>query len=499
MLQKRIGRPGALAMALAAALMLGAGAAAQPVSVTMAISSEPSTLDPQKTMDGGERRVNDNVFDALLSRNAESELSPGLAIEMPKRLDDTTWQFKLRRGVKFHNGEPFDADAVVHSVTRIFDPNYKSTALGDLTGIKGAEKVDDLTVNIKTERLDNLLPSRMYWLKIVPVKASQDAAFAQKPIGTGPYRVVEWARGSHVQLERNPDYWGERPQIERARFRFVSEGGTALAGLIADEFDFVDNLQAEFAKQVPQLANRRGLEHPFAALSTVSGPTRDKRVRQALNYAVDKAALAEELFQGFATPARGQMIGDKSFGFNDQLKPWPYDPARAKALIKEAGAEGATIEFVVPAGRWPKAKEMGEAISGYWQAAGLKPDLKVMEFSQYLQRLRDRRVRPDAIYASHNNALLEAERTVQVFYQSIPKATSSSVDDPILDQWVEAASKEPDNDKRKAIYHQLMQRGYDEAYFLFLLNTDDVYGLSKRIDWKPRLDNKVLLAEFKLK
>lgn len=494
----RFDRARLLFTGLAAAVLLTGAAAAQAQSVTLAISSEPSTLDPQKTMDGGERRVNDNVFDALLLRNAESELTPGLALELPRRIDDTTWQFKLRQGVKFHNGEPFNADAVVHSVTRIFDPAYKSTALGDLTGIKGAEKVDDFTVNIKTERLDNLLPSRMYWLKIVPVKASQEPAFAQKSIGTGPYRVVEWVRGSHVQLERNPDYWGARPQIERARFRFVSEGGAALAGLIAGEFDFVDNLQAEFSKQVPQLAHRRGLEHPFAALSTVSGPTRDKRVREALNYAVDKQALAEELFQGFAAPARGQMIGDKSFGFNDQLKPWPYDPAKARALLKDAGAEGATIEFVVPAGRWPKAREMGEAIAGYWQAVGLKTDLKVMEFSQYLGRLRDRKVRPDVIYASHNNALLEAERTVQVFYQSVPKATSSSLDDPLMDQWVEAASKEPDNAKRKAIYNQLMQRGYDEAYFLFLLNTDDVYGLSKRMSWKPRLDNKVFLAEMKV-
>ena len=486
------------------AVFLAAGfAAAIPMaaaqSVTLAISSEPSTLDPQKTMDGGERRVNDNVFDSLLSRNAESELAPGLATELPRRIDDTTWQFKLRQGVKFHNGEPFNADAVVHSVTRIFSPDYKSTALGDLTGIKGAEKVDDFTVNIKTERLDNLLPSRMYWLKIVPVKGTQEASFAQKPIGTGPYRVVEWARGSHVQLERNPDYWGDKPKIERARFRFISEGGTALSGLIAGELDFVDNLQAEFSKQVPQLAHRRGLEHPFAALSTETGPTKDKRVRQALNFAVDKQALAEELFQGFASPARGQMIGDKSFGFNDQLKPWPYDPARAKALIKEAGAEGATIEFVVPSGRWPKAREMGEAISGYWQAAGLKPDLKVLEFSQYLGRLRDRKVRPDVIYASHNNALLEAERTVQVFYQSVPKATSSSLVDPVLDELVDAASREPDNAKRKALYLRMMQRGYDEAYFLFLLNTDDMYGLSKRMTWTPRLDNKVFLAEMMVK
>ncbi len=480
-------------------LLAMAPALAQAQSVTMAISSEPSTLDPQKTMDGGERRVNDNVFEALLSRNADSELAPGLAIELPKRIDDTTWQFKLRQGVKFHNGELFNADAVVHSVTRIFSPEYKSTVLGDLTGIKGAEKVDDHTVNIKTTRLDTLLPARMYWLKIVPMKGSEDPSFASKPVGTGPYRVTEWVRGNYVQLERNPDYWGPKPQIEKARYRFVSEGGTALAGLIAGEFDFVDNLQAEFARQAPQVARRQGLEHSFSAISTENPATKDKRVRQALNYAVDKEALAESLFMGFAKPARGQMIGDKSFGFNDALKPWPYDPAKARALLKEAGAEGSTIEYVVPASRWPKSKEMGEAIAGYWQAVGLKTDLKVLEFSQFLVRLRDRKVRPDVIFSSHNNALMEAERTVQVFYQSIDKATSSSIVDAKADQLVAAAGNEPDNARRKAIYNELMQRGYDEAWFLFLLNTDDVYGLSKRMTWKPRLDNKVFLSEMTVK
>ncbi len=484
--------PGLMAATLAAA-------PARAVDVTLAISSEPSTLDPQKTFDGGERRVNDNVYDTLLQRNLKGELAPSLATALPERINDTTWRFKLRQGVKFHNGEAFNADAVVHSVTRIFDPEYKSTATGDLTGIKGAQKVDDFTVDVMTTRLDTLLPARMYWLKIVPVNASKQADFAQKPVGTGPYRFVEWQRGSHVLLEKNPDYWGEKPQVDRARYRFVAEAGTALSGLIAGEFDFMENLPPDFVKRAPKVARRKGLEHSFSIISTISGPTKDVRVRQALNYAVDKDALAESLFEGFAAPARGQMIGDQSFGYNKSLQAWPYDPAKAKALLKEAGAEGVTVEFVVPSSRWPKTREMGEAIAGYWQAVGIKPDLKIVEFSQYLQRLRDPAVRPNVIYASHNNALLEAERTVQNFYRSKSKgAASSSVEDPVMDEIIAKAENEPDNARRQALYDQIMKRGYDEAMFLYLLNTEDIFGLSKRVTWEPRLDNKVFLAEMKV-
>lgn len=493
MLARGVALSGLLALALAAS-------PAHAIDVTMAISSEPSTLDPQKTFDGGERRINDNVYEALLERNLKGELSPMLATALPARINDTTWQFKLRQGVKFHNGEPFNADAVVYSVTRIFDPDYKSTGLGDLTGIKGATKVDDYTVNIVTTRLDTLLPSRMYWLKIVPPTGSKNADFAQKPIGTGAYRLTEWVRGDHITLEKNADYWRDKPQIDRARYRFIPESGTALAGLIAGELDFVDNLPSDYVKRAPAYAARHGLEHSFALISSISGPTKDKRVRQALNYAVDKDALAKGLFEGFAAPARGQMIGDQSFGFNKSLQPWPYDPAKARALLKEAGAEGATVEFVVPASRWPKTKEMGEAIAGFWQAVGLKPNLQILEFSQYLNRLRDRNVRPDVLYASHNNALLEAERTMTGFYLGVKAGgNSSSIEDADINTWIAQAATEADNPKREALYNQIIQRGYDEAYFLFLLQTDDIYGLSKRMAWEPRLDNKVFLSEMKVK
>lgn len=480
-------------------LLLGgqAGDALGQVEVNLAITSEPTTLDPQKTFDGGERRVTDNIYEKLLERDQNMNLRPALAAAMPRRIAEKTWEFKLRPGIKFHNGEPLNAEAVAFSVNRIMNPEYKSRQVGDLRGIDRAEAIDELTVHIHTKRLDTLLPARMYLLKIVPPKAAQREDFAEAPVGTGPFKFVSWEKGRQIVLERNEGYWREKPVITKATFRFVTEAGSAFAGLLAGEFDFVDNLQAEYVERAPNEAHRAGLEHPFAIISAVSGPTKDIRVRQALNYAVDKKALADSLFLGYASPAHGQMIGDRSFGYNPALDPWPYDPQKAKDLLREAGASNATIEFVAPSGRWVKSKEMAEAIAGYWQAVGLDVDLKVLEFGQYLKRLRDPDVRPDVIYASHNNALMEAERTVANFYRSRAKgAASSSVADPMLDQWIEQAAAEPDASKREALYHQIMQRGYDQAYFLFLLNTHDVFGLSKRISYEPRLDNKIYLKDF---
>src|SRR5690606_9579497 len=150
---------------LLATSSLGGTALAQ--SITIAIGSEPSTLDPQLRDDGGERQVNDNIYEALMTREAAGKLVPGLAAAEPTQINDTTWQFKLREGVKFHNGAPFNADSVVATVTRIIDPANNSEQMAYFNTIVGAEKVDELTVNILTSGTDPILPSRMYWMRII--------------------------------------------------------------------------------------------------------------------------------------------------------------------------------------------------------------------------------------------------------------------------------------------------------------------------------------------
>ena len=279
------------------------------------------------------------------------------------------------------------------SVKRIIDPAFKSEQISFFSTIKDAKKVDDLTVQIVTDGPDPILPGRLYWMKMVPPKHSKDPKFAESPVGTGPYKFVKWNRGQNVILEANPDYWGAKPTIKKVTYRFVSDSGTRLAGLMAGEFDLITNLLPEFTKKVPQAIHMLGLEHPIIILNADGGPTKDVRVRQALNYAVDKKALAEGLFEGYAQVAQGQLLSPSFFGFNKQVGPYPYDPEKAKALLKEAGAAGASIEVIGTAGRWLKDREMVEAVAGYWEAVGLKPKVRIFEFNEYLNRLFDRKTR----------------------------------------------------------------------------------------------------------
>lgn len=465
--------------------------------VTIALGSEPTTLDPQLREDGGERAVNDNIYETLMARAPKGELVPGLAKEAPKLVDPQTWEVKLRSGIKFHNGEPFNADSVVFSIKRIIDPKFNSEQISFFETIKDANKVNDLTVRIITNGPDPILLSRLYWMKMVPSGHTNDPKFAETPVGTGPYKFVQWKRGQYITLEKNEDYWGKKPPIKKVTYRFVEEPGTRLAGLMANEFDIITNLLPEFTKQVPQAIHILGLEHPIMILNADGGPTKDVKFRQALNYAVDKAALAEGLFEGYAQIAQGQLLSPSFFGFNKDVGPYPYDPQKAKTLLKEAGAEGATVELIGTAGRWLKDREVVEAVAAYWDAVGVRTKVRIFEFNEYLNRLFDRKTRGDAIFVVSSNELLDADKSFSAYYRAGGIGSSNS--DKELAALIDNARTETDFNKRASMYHKAVKHTYDNAYFVWLLNIEDIYGVSDRVNWSGRVDAKILVSEMKIK
>lgn len=481
-------------MAAGAALAFGLAGHALAAEITIAIGSEPTTLDPQARDDGGERAVNDNIFETLMARTPDGTLVPGLAGAEPTQVDDTTWEFVLREGITFHNGEPFDSAAVVHSVNRIVDPEFNSEQSSFFATITGAEAVDPLTVRITTNGPDPILPSRMYWMKMVPPVYSETEEFASAPVGTGPYVFDSWQRGSALTLVANPDYWGEAPSIERVNYRFVGEAGTRLAGLLSGQYDLITNLQPEFVDQVPQAANVAGLELPIVILSAISGPTQDVRVRQALNYAVDKEVLAERLYEGYAQVSHGQLLAPTYFGYNDEVQGYPYDPERARALLEEAGAVGVEIELIGTAGRWLNDRDLVEVIAGFWQEVGVVPNVRIFEFNEYLNRLFDRETRGDAIFVVSSNELLDADRPFSAYYHM--GGIGASNQDAEMAAMIEQARTETDVAAREALYHRIVQHSFDQAYFLWLLNIEDVYGMSERLVWTPRVDAKLLVSEM---
>ncbi|MEM0908466.1 MAG: ABC transporter substrate-binding protein [Pseudomonadota bacterium] len=479
--------PTALALVLAIA-----SPAALADDITIVLGSEPTTLDPHAADDGGEKAVNDNVFQTLMSRNAEGELGLGIATEPPTQVDPTTWEFKLAPGLTFHNGEPLDAAAVKFSVERMIDPDLNSEQLSYFSTLSGAEVIDDTTVHIKTSGPDPILPARMYYFMIVPPEASQSDDFASSPVGSGPYKFVSWDRGNEIVLEADPDWAGDPVDVQSVTYRFIEESGTRMAALMAGEVDLITNLLPEFTGQVPASVSMRGLEHPMVILNVDGGITSDVKVRQALNYAVDKEALASALFEGQAQVEAGQLLGPTYFGFNEEISAYPYDPDRAKTLLEEAGVVGDTITLVGTSGRWLKDRELAEVVAGYWSAAGLNVDTQIYEFDEYLTRLFDKENRADAIFVVSGNELLDADRSFSAYYAPSGFGSSNSFDE--LETWITEARTETDLERRQELYEQAVKLGHEEAILTFLLNINNIWGLSDRLTWEPRVDGKMFVG-----
>jgi peptide/nickel transport system substrate-binding protein len=256
-------------------------------------------------------------------------------------------------------------------------------------------------------------------------------------------------------------------------------------------------LLPEFTQQVPQTVNILGLEHPIIILNADGGPTKDVRVRQALNYAVDKTTLAEALFEGYAKVTHGQLLSPTFFGFNKDVGAYPYDPAKAKKLLKAAGATGKTIELIATAGRWLKDRELVESVAAYWDAVGVKTKVRIFEFSEYLNRLFDRKSRGDGIFVVASNELLDADKTFSAYYQK--GGIGSSNTDSQLASLIDEARSETNESKRSSLYHKAVKRAHDNAYFVWLLNIEDIYGLSDRMQWRGRVDAKILVSEMRFK
>ena len=484
----------AVTTTVCALLLAGIAPAARAQEITIALGSEPTTLDPQAQEDGSERAVNDNVYETLMVRTTVGALAPGLAAEAPARVDATTWRITLRPGIKFHDGTPFDAASAAFSINRIIDPAFKSAQLPFFNTIVKAEAEGPLTVKVTTKGPDPQLPLRLYWMKMVPQGYAASDKFASAPIGTGPYKFVAWNRGATVTIAANPDYWGTRPQIQKVTYRFVPEAGTRLAGLMAGEFDLVPNLLPEFIQQVPKSAHVESVLHPVLILNADGGLTKDVRVRQALNYAIDKDALAKGLFDGYAQIDQGQLLSPADFGFDKATTAYPYDLGKAKALLAEAGAAGQTVQIVGTSGRWLKDRETVEAVAAFWTEAGLKVDVKIYEWNEYLKRLFDRQTRPDSVYVASKDPLLDADRPFSAYYAA--GGNGSSNHDAALAELITKGRSEVDPARREDLYHQAVKIAHDQAYLAWMLTIEDLYGMSKRLDFTARPDGKMLVKDM---
>ena len=482
-------------------------AAEAPESITIAAPDQPNKLDPH-FQDGAMRRTMENVYERLIERDLvdPSIFVPRLAASLPRLIDETTWELELRRGIRFHSGEPFNAAAVKHSFERvIYDDELSSDLREQVETITGVDVVDDYTVRINTASPDPVLPARLYMVQMVPASATV-AGLANDADGTGPYRFVEWVAGDSLTLTRNIDYWGPEPEIDDVTFVFLSEEQSRVAAVQAGEVHLALGLSSDSAPDMPKLFVRdEGIEYPYLRLKNFEGPLRDyPELRVAIAHAMNVDDYIEFIYEGQASRPDCHIFGSGVFGHNPNITDRPYDPDLARQIVADSGYRDEPITFWANGTRWTKFDELSEAIASDLTGVGLNIDFQLMSWEVWLDQEfltypnpgenQPGPTRGDIFLSSSSNELQDGARLGSYIGNTI----LSSYLDAELEGMLAAAANELDPAAREQMYHEIMAYNCENIGILPVLTYLSVNGGVENLSWIPRYDDTARVEDMTL-
>lgn len=482
--------------------VIGAGGAQR--SLTVAQGTAPETLDAQRSTVQQTLNVSYHINEPLFQLDyATNDVTPLLATSY-QALDDTTWEVKLQEGVTFTNGEPFNADVVRYSLLRVNKPELNSPATIYVRPIADVQVVDETTVRIVTDGPAPVLPLYLTRIAMVPpayVEEVGDDAFGQNPIGTGPYKLVRWVKDDRVVLEANTDYWRGAPSIDQVTFVSIPETATRMAALQTGEADIVTQVAVDQARLLERagitIAPIPGLRLMMVAFmlegEAGSTPLYDVRVRQALNYAVDKQAIVDDILGGYGKVLEGQALSSEYFGFNPGVEAYPYDPERARELLAEAGyTDDNALQLTLygPQGRYLRDSEVLQAIGGQLREAGIDAEVEILEWGLFINRLLAKDFATAAFWGA--STVPDADAWLGAMLGT--GAAYSVYTNPDLDALLAEGARTVDRDARLAIYQQAAELIHEQAPFIFLYQQVDVYGVTPRVSgWTPSPDESIYL------
>jgi len=476
--------------------------------IVVGLGAEPRTLLGVTIVDWTTNNMLEHIYDRLLDRDAKTfKPKPMLATEW-KIVNDTTWEFKLRKGVKFHNGEPFTAASVKATIEYALDPASKThfTANAYWGPVKEVQIVDDHTVRFLTKQpWPNLVDSAASTNSLMmPAKALKElgpAKFAEKPIGTGPFKFVEWRRDERLVLERNPDYWMGPADASRVTFRFIPEFSARMAALLSGEIDVMKDVPPHAVEAVERsgrakLRSTVSSRINYLALVTLKpGPMQDVRVRRAMNHALDVDELIKQVLKGRATRMCGPLAPTNvDYAPVECLR---HDPARAQALFKEAGVDPKTLSLTLdtPSGRYPLDKDVSLAIGAQLQRLGIKTNVVVNEWGTHLDKIKNRNT-GDMFFLGWGPAL-HGQGTMPPLFLA-DQTYSSYGNNKTIDEKIARAGTLLDPKARAEAYAELQRLVQAEAPWVFLWQQHDLYGVAQTIEWTPRADEKMSMYDAKI-
>lgn len=472
-------------------------------TMTIASPQDPGSWDPIDTFLVNWALVATNIYDGLTYRDENLNLQPGLATSWEQLDEGKRIRFHLREQVTFHNGEPFNAQAVKFTFDRLLgDEGKKGPQRSNYTAIESVEVIDDYTVDFHLNQPDPVLLTKLagYGAMIVPPKYIQEhgeAYFNTHPVGTGPFKFKEYKPKVSIELAPYDEFWGDKPQLSQLTYRFITEPSTAVAELQSGRVDLVHPVPIGMIPTVKADDKLAIVSVPSPTVYALrfnsrDGITKDERVRKAMIYGVDRQAITDSILAGQAEPI-ASFQSKISFGYDDTMQPLPYDPNKAMQLLKEAGvAPGSQIQIDIR-GNDSTFNEVAQAVASYLQIIGLNATIKPYETNVLLN---------DIIPSGKTGALfqqgwggwtLDYDNTAYLMYHTGEKWNPYD-SDPELDALLESQRAIIDQDKREAILKSIAHYTADRALEMPLYSLNAVFGVSKRVhNFTPVSDSRLRL------
>lgn len=452
------------------------------------LTDDPKTLDPALAYTPQSWSVVHSIYDALVQYGPNGELQP-LAAERFTQADPTTFAVKLRAGLKFHDGTPVTVAAIQRSLDHIRAAKSDVTDLFSV--VKSVDVIDDLNALIACTEPAPWLPAQMaVWMLLLPQAASKPDVLAKSPIGSGPFRFDSYAPGNKITLTANPDYTWPSPKgtplANKVTFRFVPESTTRVADLLSGSAGIVTSVPFDQVKAI-ETDKSKSTVVPLAGsawvrIATDVPPFDNVKVRQALNYAIDVDKIIKALFNGQGHRLASFAPDDRIMGWNPDLKPYSYDPDRAKSLLKEAGIGGSVTAVLDYAST--ERGDVAEVLAAQISAIGIQTTAKQTEITAFNSTWTDKSA-PALRLTSWR--YYDPATLLNLIVAS--NGFLSRFNDPEADKLIGQAGKETDPKQRNADYRQLSKVLYDDPPVIYLWNLTAVYGQAKSIEgWTPRAD-----------
>ncbi|CAA0111375.1 Periplasmic dipeptide transport protein [Mycolicibacterium vanbaalenii] len=466
------------------------GGGYDPDTLRIVLSQEPPTLEPcESSLTSTGVVVRSNITEPLVERDPDTgDLEPLLATEW-RQTSPTQWTFTLRPDVTFSDGAPFTSEDAAFSIDRAVNSDLQCNVDGYVFGDEELtlQTPDPNTVIVGTSEPDPILPLRISFVEIVP-RTTSTVEKVREPIGTGPYAIADWEYGQKLTLSRNPSYWGEAPAFGRAEYQWRSEGSVRAAMVTNDETDIATSLGPEDGAGdlgVPFQNN----ETTALRMQATEPPLDDFRVRQAINYAVNRAGIVKALFRDLGEPA-AQLIPTGVVGYNDDLPIWPHDIERAKALVAEAKADGVPVDtqirLIGRTAQFPKIAETIEVMQSEFTEIGLNVRIEMMDTAaqlEYQLRPFPANTGPYLLMIMHGNQAGDAAFTLDQYMLSDgPQAAYGTAE---FDRKIRAAEELTDKARQDAFAELFAEEPQEIMQMAYLAHMQGILGKSPRIAYTP--------------